>query len=316
MWTRQELKHRGKKAFYGSYWKFVLVSLVAAIVVGTAGGGASSGISSSISNMANAFRDDEIDLDLDDLDVDDVITINGHEIVIDQEFLDKYVSEDEDGGVFLDKEALEEFSIDTDKAEITVGDKTYEYDKAEAAAIVIGVAIVFIVISIILCIIGIVGICVDIFVYNPIEYGCRKFFKKSLDDNTSLATMFHGFKDGYGKIVKAMFFRDLFIFLWSLLFVIPGIVKSYAYRLVPYILADNPGISKDEALQESNRLMMGNKWKVFVLDLSFLGWNILSAMTFGILGIFYVNPYMNGTNAALYEALKEEKGSNVCLTES
>lgn len=316
MWTRQELKHRGKKAFFSSYWKYVLVSLVLAIVAGSAAGGASSGVSSGLSNMANAFRHDVIDLDLDDLDVGDEITINGHEIVIDQEFLDKYVTEDEEGGLFLDKDALEEFSIDPENATITVGDNSYEIDKPTAATIGIVVAIVFIVISIIMCIIGIVGICIDIFVYNPIEYGCQKFFKKSLDENTSLTTMFHGFKDGYGRIVKVMFFRDLFIFLWSLLFVIPGIVKSYAYRLVPYILAENPGISKDEALKESNRLMMGNKWRVFVLDLSFLGWNILSVMTLGILGIFYVSPYMNGTNAALYEALKEEKGSNVCLTES
>lgn len=324
MWTRQELKHRGKKAFYGSYWKFVLVSLVLTIVVGTASG-ASSGFSSSMSNIASQFNQKQ-DYVLDDFDLDD-FELNDDELAgID---LDDYISI-EDGKVVVDKEGLKEaakeaanednpfdnIAIDSDNVSITVGENSFEFDKSTAAAIGIGIAIAFIVLSIIMCIIGIVGICVDIFVYNPIEYGCQKFLKKSLDEKTSLATMFHGFKDGYRNIVKVMFFRDLFIFLWSLLFVIPGIVKSYAYRLVPYILAENPGISKDEALKESHRLMMGNKWRTFVLDLSFLGWYLLSAMTFGLLGIFYVNPYKNGTNAALYEALKEEKGSNVCLTES
>ena len=72
------------------------------------------------------------------------------------------------------------------------------------------------------------GIAVDIFVYNPIEYGCQKFFKRSMDENQSLGVMFNGFKDGYKNIVKVMFFRDLFVFLWSLLFIIPGIVKGYS----------------------------------------------------------------------------------------
>ncbi|MBR6909036.1 MAG: DUF975 family protein, partial [Lachnospiraceae bacterium] len=156
-------------------------------------------------------------------------------------------------------------------------------------------------------ILSLFGIAVDIFVYNPIEYGCQKFFKRSMDENQSLGVMFNGFKDGYKNIVKVMFFRDLFVFLWSLLFIIPGIVKGYAYRLVPYILSENPSMSKDEALKESNRLMMGNKWKAFVLDLSFIGWNILCLLTWGVLDIFYVGPYRNATYAAFYEAVKAEK---------
>ena len=90
----------------------------------------------------------------------------------------------------------------------------------------------------------------------------------------------------------------------SLLCIIPGIVKGYEYRMIPYLLADHPEMTKDEAFAASKEMMMGQKWNAFVLDLSFIGWDILSSMTFGILDIFYVMPYKMSTNAALYEAIK------------
>ena len=103
-----------------------------------------------------------------------------------------------------------------------------------------------------------------------------------------------------------MFFRDLYTLLWSLLFIIPGIVKAYEYRMIPYILADNPDMDKDEAFTRSREMMTGQKWKTFVLDLSFIGWNILSLLTIGLLGIFYVGPYKRATRAALYDTLKND----------
>lgn len=93
--------------------------------------------------------------------------------------------------------------------------------------------------------------------------------------------------------------------LSSLLFIIPGIIKSYEYRMVAYILADQPELTRKEAFELSRKMMNGNKWNAFVLDLSFIGWGFLTAITFGILGIFYVNPYIQHTNAALYLKLKE-----------
>ena len=95
----------------------------------------------------------------------------------------------------------------------------------------------------------------------------------------------------------------IFTVLWSLLFIIPGIVKAYEYMMIPYLLADNPQMTKEQAFAESKRMMQGQKWKAFVLDLSFIGWYILSGLTLGILAIFYVSPYVNATHAALYEAL-------------
>jgi uncharacterized membrane protein len=98
--------------------------------------------------------------------------------------------------------------------------------------------------------------------------------------------------------------RTIFLILWSLLLIIPGIVKYYEYLMVPYLLAENPYLSREEAFAESKRMMDGEKWNAFVLDLSFLGWILLSELTAGLVGVFYVNPYVNGTHAALFEALR------------
>ena len=91
-----------------------------------------------------------------------------------------------------------------------------------------------------------------------------------------------------------------------MLFVIPGIVKGYEYRMIPYLLAEHPEMSTKDAFARSKEMMSGNKWKAFVLDLSFLGWKLLSLLTCGILSVFYVTPYEHATNAALYDALKDK----------
>ncbi|MEG1409942.1 MAG: DUF975 family protein [Terrisporobacter sp.] len=86
--------------------------------------------------------------------------------------------------------------------------------------------------------------------------------------------------------VIIMFLMNLFIYLWSLLLLIPGIVKSYEYRMIPYILSEDPNISRSRAFEISKSMMNGNKWNAFELDLSFIGWYLLSVCTLGILSIF------------------------------
>lgn len=102
----------------------------------------------------------------------------------------------------------------------------------------------------------------------------------------------------------AYLLMEIFTFLWSLLFIIPGIVKAIAYSMTPYILNDHPEMSATEAITESRKMMNGHKMEYFVLQLSFLGWIILSSFTWGIL-LLYVMPYMQATSAAFYEKLKE-----------
>ena len=149
-----------------------------------------------------------------------------------------------------------------------------------------------------------VVILLDVFICNPIEVGCKRFYVRNLNESAQVGNVGFAFDNHYKNITKTMFFRDLYTILWTLLFIIPGIVKSYEYQMIPYLLAENPQMSREQAFAESKRMMSGQKWRAFVLDLSFIGWNILSAITLGILGIFYVQPYMDATHAALYEALR------------
>lgn len=143
----------------------------------------------------------------------------------------------------------------------------------------------------------------QIFAGNVLAVGGRRFFVLNQTGHPGMGVMLDGFRSGhYGNVVLTMFLRDLYTFLWTLLFVIPGIVKYYEYLMVPYVLAENPGMNKEEAFLISKQMMNGQKMDVFILDLSFIGWKFLSGITCGLLGIFYVNPYVEATFAELYTA--------------
>ncbi len=150
---------------------------------------------------------------------------------------------------------------------------------------------------------GIIVLLLAFFILNPLDVGTKRFFYRNLSEKCEMKEICFGFDRNYRNSVVIMLLRDIYLTLWTFLFIIPGIIKYYEYRMIPYILGDHPELSKEEAFALSKYLMDGNKWHAFCLDLSFIGWDILSAITFGILGVFYVNPYRESTNAALYEAL-------------
>ena len=153
----------------------------------------------------------------------------------------------------------------------------------------------------------VVSFLLRIFVFNPLQVGGYRFFKRNVEEGKApLGTIGEGFNN-YWHTFATLFLKDLFQALWTCLFVIPGIVKGYSYRMVPYILRDNPELSATEVITKSREMMDGNKWHAFLLDLSFIGWLILSACTLGIVGIFWTNPYMESTNAALYLELSKEQ---------
>lgn len=153
---------------------------------------------------------------------------------------------------------------------------------------------------------AIISALVSIFIVLPLGVGCFKFYlcAREQGPNTDIENILFPFKSNYGNIVKTMFLMELFTGLWTMLFIIPGIIKSYEYRMIPYLLAENPDLDYKEAFAKSREMMMGEKLNAFVLDLSFIGWIILSVFTLGILAIFYVSPYMELTNSELYLALK------------
>lgn len=115
---------------------------------------------------------------------------------------------------------------------------------------------------------------------------------------------FCGFDD-YWSALKLHLLSGLYIFLWSLLLVIPGIIKTYAYSMSVYILAENKGKSARECIKESVAMTMGYKVDLFVLGLSFIGWGLLSCITFGI-ALIWVMPYMQATYANAYNLLKSK----------
>lgn len=150
-----------------------------------------------------------------------------------------------------------------------------------------------------------VGVVVNIFVFKPLEVGVRRFFAVNSQEPAAMNELTYGFRNGYMHTVGTLFLRSLFLTLWSCLLFIPGIVKAYSYRMVPYIVADRPELSAKETITLSRKMMDGQKMNAFLLDLSFLGWILLSVISLGLVGIFFVNPYVAATDAELYHTLSE-----------
>lgn len=160
-----------------------------------------------------------------------------------------------------------------------------------------------------------------IFVKNPLEIGLNRYFMEARIGTPPFGTLFGGFHSGdYGRITYTMFMTKLKIFLYSLLLVIPGIIKGYSLMLVPYLLAENPQMDRHRAQELSEHIMYGEKWNVFILELSFIGWIILCSIAsvflfriFFLLGfiasIFFetlLSSYMLATKAEFYAAMREK----------
>lgn len=143
------------------------------------------------------------------------------------------------------------------------------------------------------------------FFANLLRVGTGRFFLESrLYTDTPASRIFFLFREKKVKnSVLVMMARDVFQFFWMFT-IVGGFIKAYEYRMIPYLLAENPEMPRKQAFALSKQMMKGNKWKTFVLDLSFWYWQALGALTLGILGIFFVNPYMEATNAELYMVLR------------
>lgn len=127
------------------------------------------------------------------------------------------------------------------------------------------------------------------------------------DERANFNKLFSGFSDN--QFVDNMLLgilQELFLFFWTLLFIIPGIIKSYAYAMSYYIKIDHPELSANECITASRKMMKGHKWQLFVIDLSFIGWYILGFLALGI-GVLWVHPYHELTKALFYEELKGQQ---------
>lgn len=157
-----------------------------------------------------------------------------------------------------------------------------------------------------LILISIIALIYIILIAEPLRVAGRKYFILARkEENTKMGVMKEILKKGNWKnVTYIMFFKNLYNLLWFLT-IIGGVIKFYEYRMIPFILADNPKVSKKEAFELSRKMMKGNKWKTFVIDISFILWYILSIFTFGLLNILYVNIYKASTETELYNTLKD-----------
>ena len=292
MWTRKELKEKGKLSFKRNYWKAVLVSLLLVFMVRGAvnfGFGGRGGSNESDANAVTTQAEQSETVG----QAQDIIEFP--EIVLNPSDL---IDSDDPDSIPV---GFTDFLIELRNTIGGIG----------ILALVVGGILLFIVLFIVIA-------AIHAFLFNPLEAGTARFFVRNLNDKAEIRELAYCYDHGYLNVVKTVFLRDLYIVLWGLLLIIPGIIKSYEYRMVNYILAENPEMNTKEVFAMSRDMMRGNKWRAFVLDLSFLGWHLLSLITIGLAGIFYVFPYRNMTNAALYEFLRygRNEGDVVVWTES
>ena len=292
MWTRKELKEKGKLSFKRNYWKAVLVSLLLVFMVRGAvnfGFGGKGGSNESDANAVTtqAEQSETVGQDQDIIELPEIV-LNPSDLI----------DSDDPDSIPV---GFTDFLIELRNTIGGIG----------ILALVVGGILLFIVLFIVIA-------AIHAFLFNPLEAGTARFFVRNLNDKAEIRELAYCYDHGYLNVVKTVFLRDLYIVLWGLLLIIPGIIKSYEYRMVNYILAENPEMNTKEVFAMSRDMMRGNKWRAFVLDLSFLGWHLLSLITIGLAGIFYVFPYRNMTNAALYEFLRygRNEGDVVVWTES
>lgn len=150
------------------------------------------------------------------------------------------------------------------------------------------------------------GFVVNLLIGGALVIGAAVASLKPIREETPvIEDLFFGFKNCFMQSLLLYVLNSVFIFLWSLLLFVPGIMKSYSYSMSYYILADNPEMDQADARKASIEMMKGNRWRLFCLHISFIGWILLSMLTMGIL-LFWVMPYMQVAQAAFYEDLKSK----------
>lgn len=284
MWKRKELKDKAKKVVYKNYWTAIVVCFLIALFTGEFG-----------TSTVGIWQSE------DSMDPNFVI----HQVE------EKKVSKEQEIDPFFTerniKQTLNETQIkiiEAIEANLNSATKSQKY----IFKIWDGITSFnnnYPMLGILLYIGAVLSFAFTIFVADPLIVGGKRYFLKAREgSNTKVGIIGEIFqKEHWLNVVIIMFLRNVYNALWYLT-IIGGVIKTYEYRMIPYIIAENPTIKRKEAFMLSKKMMKGNKWKTFVLDMSFFGWNLLSVLTFGLLSILYVNPYNAATNAELYIELK------------
>lgn len=204
------------------------------------------------------------------------------------------------GGLLCGQSLKINFNVESSQAEILLLD-TFHF------SIVVGAIGLFAAASIV------ISLLFTAFIGAPIENGMARYFRNVTLGKEKFDDLLFAFSNNYLHHVNILFYRDIRIFCWSLLLLIPGLIKAYEYAFVDYILIENQNISAEEAIQLSSKMTNGLKWEMFVLDLSFILWNLLaSALAVFTLGLSNtaVQVYQNQTHAQLYQWVLDNQSNS------
>ncbi len=190
----------------------------------------------------------------------------------------------------------------------TNGYEAFLHEYSDALGLVAGVVVAILVVSIV------IAVCWQLFLVSPLQVGRARFMMENRQGSAPFGSLFSTFRPSYMNLVNVSFFTGLKIGLGSLI-IVPGILWHYEYYLVPYLLAENPYLTPRRAMELSRDMMDGEKWKTFVLELSFIGWLLLCGLTLGI-GLYFLEPYYQATMAELYAALRSKALANGLSSES
>ena len=291
MWKRKNLKDKAKKTVKNNYWTAVVLCFVITILKGEYG--------NSITGIWQSG---------DSVLPDYVITQN-------QYLIENEISKDNIAEIQEKQEKIEEITENLTENQLkmvnTITSNLNSLTKSQKYIYKIWDAIELFIMNqnllgIAYVLIAIIAILYIILLAEPLLVAERRYFIiASEKENTKMGVMKEIFKrKNWSNVAVIMFFKSFYNLLWYLT-IIGGIIKTYEYRMIPYLLAENPDMNKKEVFARSKKMMKGNKWKTFILDLSFILWEILSTITFGLLDILYVNPYKIATSVELYKTLKE-----------
>ncbi len=291
MWKRKELKNKAKEDVKKNYWTAILVCFLLALLTSEFG-----------TSIIGIWQEDD--------SMEPTYIIKNENIIMNDQINSEQLEEAKEKS-----EEIEERKANLSDIQIKVWEaientansavKSYKYIFKVWDSIAsfnlnqIGLGIG-------LSLAAVIALVFTILIAEPlIVAGRRYFIKATEEENAKMNEMGEVFKKGcWINVTITMLLKNIYNVLWYLT-IIGGFIKTYEYKMIPYILAENPKVNRKEAFKLSKEMMRGNKWKTFVLDLSFILWDMLSVLTFGLLNILYVNPYKSMTFAELYKELKK-----------
>lgn len=296
MWNIKELKNKAKKTLKNNLWTLIIVGLFMTIVIGEYAIN-----KDSFSNLKIIYEYGK------EKNAQEIVSSIDKEKLV-NEYLDKAMSQIFTGNMtgFINKYNEEHnvtkgviftvFNVITKgQAQLqNLANSIAIYEHKEAVA------------SIILIISSAFGLLIKIFISYPIQIGESRVYLESINyKKTKVKRLTYAFKKGrYFSSIRALLLMEVYKLLWNLT-IVGGIIKSYSYKMVVYIIAENPSINAKDAIKMSREMMQGSKFQAFKLDLSFIGWNILQYLTFGIAGV-YITPYYRTTYTELYNLLRKD----------